>query len=140
MSSTGYPTGTAFRVSGVCLFRKYCRPRVDSVGPNLNINADTVACSIGAALSAEKLILASDVDGLLKADKTLISHATPLDIKTMIDDGVISGGMIPKANSAVTALRSGVHSVHIINGKKTSTLLAEVFTDTGSGTMIHHES
>ena len=108
----------------------------DDEGNVLNINADTVACEIGAALHAEKLILASDVDGILRADKTLISRTTPDDIRKMIDEGVISGGMIPKANSAVAALRAGVQSVHIISGKKASTLLAEVFTDTGSGTMI----
>ena len=111
----------------------------DGEGNILNINADTMACEIGAALRAEKLILASDVDGILRADKSLISRATPVDIKKMIDDGVIRGGMIPKANSAVAALRAGVQSVHIISGMKASTLLAEVFTDTGSGTMIHHE-
>ena len=109
----------------------------DDLGNILNINADTVASEIAAALKAEKLILASDVDGILRADKTLISRVTPQEIDQLIAQGVIRGGMIPKAQGAVEALVDGVKSVHIINGKKTSTLLAEVFTDTGAGTMIY---
>jgi len=108
----------------------------DDNGNILNINADTVASEVAAALKAEKLILASDVDGILRADKSVISRVTPQEIDALIRQGVIRGGMIPKAQSAVEALVDGVQSVHIINGKKPSTLLAEVFTDTGSGTMI----
>jgi len=108
----------------------------DDAGNILNINADTVASEIAAALKAEKLILASDVDGILRADKSLISRVTPEEIETLIKQGVIRGGMIPKAQGAVEALVEGVWSVHIINGKKPSTLLSEVFTDTGAGTMI----
>ena len=111
----------------------------DDDGNILNINADTVASRVAASLSAEKLILATDVDGILKPDKTLISRATPGDIKGLIEKGVISAGMIPKANSAVGALLDGVKSVHIINGGKASQLLAEVFTEDGSGTMIRYE-
>jgi acetylglutamate kinase len=109
----------------------------DDAGNILNINADTVASEIAAALRAEKLILASDVDGILRADRTLLSRVTPEEIEALIGQGVIRGGMIPKAQGAVEALREGVKSVHIINGKKPSTLLAEVFTDTGAGTMIY---
>ncbi|HXG60567.1 MAG TPA: acetylglutamate kinase [Planctomycetota bacterium] len=109
----------------------------DDEGNILNINADTVASEIAAALRAEKLILASDVDGILRADRTLISRVTPEEIEALIGQGVIRGGMIPKAQGAVEALLEGVKSVHIINGKKPSTLLAEVFTDTGAGTMIY---
>lgn len=109
----------------------------DDQGNILNINADTVASEIAAALRAEKLILASDVDGILRADQTLISRVTPEEIDALIRQGVIRGGMIPKAQGAVEALLDGVKSVHIINGKKASTLLAEVFTDTGAGTMIY---
>jgi acetylglutamate kinase len=111
----------------------------DDAGNILNINADTVASEIAAAIKAEKLILVTDVDGILRADKTLISRVTPQGIDQLIKDGVIRGGMIPKATSAVEALKDGVQSVHIISGKKPSTLLAEVFTDTGSGTMIHRD-
>jgi acetylglutamate kinase len=109
----------------------------DDAGNILNINADTVASEIASALKAEKLILVTDVDGILREDKSLISRVTPQEIDQLIKDGVIRGGMVPKATSAVEALKDGVQSVHIISGKKPSTLLAEVFTETGSGTMIH---
>jgi acetylglutamate kinase len=109
----------------------------DDAGNILNINADTVASEIASALKAEKLILVTDVDGILREDKSLISRVTPQEIDQLIKDGIIRGGMVPKATSAVEALKDGVQSVHIISGKKPSTLLAEVFTETGSGTMIH---
>jgi acetylglutamate kinase len=111
----------------------------DDAGNILNINADTVASKVAAALKAEKLILASDVDGILKEDKTLISRTTPHEVEQLVREGVIKGGMIPKAQSAIEALMEGVKSVHIINGQKPSTLLAEVFTDTGAGTMFQHD-
>jgi len=109
----------------------------DDKGNILNINADTVASEIASALKAEKLILVTDVDGILRDDKSLISRVTPQEIDELVKSGVIRGGMVPKATSAVEALKDGVQSVHIISGKKSSTLLAEVFTETGSGTMIH---
>ncbi|HZF00157.1 MAG TPA: acetylglutamate kinase [Planctomycetota bacterium] len=114
----------------------------DDSGNILNINADTVASEIASVLKAEKLILVTDVEGILREDKTLISRVTPQEISDLIKSGVIRGGMVPKAMSAVEALKDGVQSVHIISGKKQSTLLAEVFTETGSGTMIHrnHQS
>src|SRR6185295_8251339 len=96
-----------------------------------------VASEIASALKAEKLILVTDVDGILRDDKSLISRVTPQEIDELIKNNVIRGGMVPKAKSAVEALKDGVQSVHIISGKKSSTLLAEVFTETGSGTMIH---
>ena len=111
----------------------------DDAGNILNINADTVASEIASVLRAEKLFLVTDVEGILRADKTLISRVTPAEIDRLIKEGVIKGGMVPKAQSAVEALKDGVHSVHIISGKNKSTLLTEVFTDTGSGTMIHRE-
>jgi acetylglutamate kinase len=111
----------------------------DDAGNILNINADTVASEIASVLRAEKLFLVTDVEGILRADKSLISRVTPAEIDRLIKEGVIKGGMVPKAQSAVEALKDGVHSVHIISGKKPSTLLTEVFTDTGSGTMIHRE-
>ena len=109
----------------------------DDAGNILNINADTVASEIASALKAEKLILVTDVEGILRDDKSLISRVTPQEIDELIKSGVIRGGMVPKAMSAVEALKDGVQSVHIISGKRSSTLLAEVFTETGSGTMIH---
>jgi acetylglutamate kinase len=111
----------------------------DAEGNILNINADTVAATIAGALQAEKLILASNVDGIRRRDKKRLSRTTPSGMNELIEKGVIRGGMIPKAQSAMGALVDGVQSVHIINGRKPSTLLAEVFTDTGSGTMIHRD-
>ena len=111
----------------------------DDNGAILNINADTVAAEIASVLQAEKLILVTDVDGILREDKSVISRVTPKEIDRLIKEGVIKGGMIPKAQGAVEALKDGVRYVHIISGKKPSTLLAEVFTDTGSGTMIARE-
>ncbi len=112
----------------------------DDAGNILNINADTVASEIASALKAEKLILVTDVEGILRDDKSLISRVTPSEIADLIKSNVIRGGMVPKATSAVEALKDGVQSVHIISGKKQSTLLAEVFTETGSGTMIHRNN
>ncbi|HVE38943.1 MAG TPA: acetylglutamate kinase [Planctomycetota bacterium] len=109
----------------------------DDAGNILNINADTVASEIASALKAEKLILVTDVEGILRDDKSLISRATPDEIAELKKSGVITGGMKVKADAAVEALKDGVQSVHIISGKKLSTLLAEVFTETGSGTMIY---
>jgi acetylglutamate kinase len=111
----------------------------DDAGNILNINADTVASEIASSLKAEKLFLVTDVDGILRADKSLISRVTPKEIDRLVKEGVIKGGMIPKAMSAVEALKDGVGSVHIISGKNPSTLLTEVFTDTGSGTMIYRD-
>ncbi len=108
----------------------------DSEGNVLNINADTVASRIAGALACEKLILASDVDGILRADGTLINRATVPELHSLIREGVIKGGMIPKAQGIVEALKDGVRTVHIVNGLKPSSLLTEVFTDTGCGTMI----
>jgi acetylglutamate kinase len=112
----------------------------DDAGNILNINADTVASEIASALKAEKLILVTDVDGILRDDKSLISRVTPQEIDDLVKANVIRGGMVPKATSAVEALKDGVQSVHIISGKKPSTLLAEVFTENGSGTMIHRNN
>jgi acetylglutamate kinase len=108
----------------------------DDGGHIFNINADTVASKIAGALAAEKLLLVTDVDGILRADGSLLSRTTAREIDALIADGVVRGGMVPKARAAVAALEEGVRSVHILSGRRRSTLLAEVFTDTGSGTMV----
>ncbi len=108
----------------------------DDDGAIFNINADTVAAKIAGALRAEKLILVTDVEGILDGGGALISRATPEEVDSAIRGGVIRGGMVPKAQSAVGALGEGVGTVHIISGKRPSTLLGEVFTEKGSGTMI----
>lgn len=108
----------------------------DAEGNVLNINADTVASKIAGALACEKLILASDVDGILRGDGTLINRASVTEVQSLIKEGVIKGGMIPKAQGIMDALKDGVRTVHIINGMKPSSLLTEIFTDGGCGTMI----
>ncbi len=109
---------------------------MDEAGNTLNINADLVASAIAAELAAEKLIILSDQDGLLDSKNQLISSAKETEIKKMIKDGVICGGMIPKANSCISALNSGVRKVHIINGSIPHAVLLEIFTRKGIGTQI----
>jgi len=111
----------------------------DAEGTVFNINADTIAAEIAAQLKAEKLILLSDVDGLyLRAGEpgTKLSRLTADEAEAMINDGTATGGMIPKLQSIVQLLRSGVHSAHILSGTTRNALLSEVFTDSGTGTMI----
>ena len=111
----------------------------DGEGHVFNINADTVAGVIARSLGAEKLILASDVDGIYKGDdgaREIIQRATVQEVQSLIKGGVIRGGMVPKAQSAIEALGKGVGSVHIINGMRPNSLLTEIFTDSGCGTMI----
>ena len=102
----------------------------------LNINADTVASRICNSLGAEKLILVSDVDGILDDQGNLINRITVPEVNALIQSGVIKGGMVPKAQAILNVLKGDVHSVHIINGTKSSSLLTEIFTNTGCGTMI----
>ena len=109
---------------------------MDDEGRTLNINADLVASAVAAELEAEKLIILSDQDGLLNADNELISSVKAGDIKNMIKEGVIYGGMIPKANSCVDAVKQGVKKVHIINGSIPHAVLLEIFTKNGIGTQI----
>lgn len=111
----------------------------DAEGMVFNINADTIAAEIAVQLKAEKLILLSDVDGIhLRAGEpeTKLSRLSVDEAEALITDGVATGGMIPKLQSITQLLRRGVHSAHIINGGLRNALLAEVFTDEGTGTMI----
>jgi len=105
-------------------------------GETYNINADVVASKIAAALNAERLILVTDVDGVLDPDKNLVSSVNDTETKEMISDGRISGGMIPKVECALSALKSGVEKSHIINGKTPHAVLLELFTDSGIGTQV----
>jgi acetylglutamate kinase len=114
---------------------------VDEHGNSLNINADTVAGDIAAAMRAKKLILMTDVPGVLRdpADEsTRISRIKLESIEDMIVDGTIAGGMIPKVLSAASAVEKGVEKIHIIDGSKSHSILLELFTDQGIGTMIFH--
>ncbi|MFZ1202030.1 MAG: acetylglutamate kinase [Desulfobacterales bacterium] len=109
---------------------------VGESGETYNINADMVACRVAVALTAGRLIYLTDVDGVLDADGTLISSIDAATVRQMIAAGTISGGMIPKINYALEALREGVEKVPIINGKKRHSLLLELFTDSGIGTEV----
>jgi acetylglutamate kinase len=105
-------------------------------GETYNINADLVASSIAIALSAGRLILLTDVDGVLDASGSLVSSISAENINHMVEEKTISGGMIPKIGCALEALRNGVGKVHIINGNKRHALLLELFTDKGIGTEV----
>ena len=107
----------------------------DAEGNSLNINADTMAGAIAAALGAEKLLLLTDTPGVMHEGKTL-TRLTPGDVKKLKTDGVISGGMIPKTDCAVSAVENHVSAAHIIDGRVPNALLLEIFTDNGVGTMI----
>lgn len=111
----------------------------DAGGTVFNINADTIAGEIAAQLKAEKLMLLSDVNGLyLRSGEpdTKLSRLTAAEAEAMINDGSATGGMIPKLQSIIQLLRRGVHSAHILSGTTRNALLSEVFTDSGTGTMI----
>nr|WP_321400248.1 acetylglutamate kinase [uncultured Desulfobacter sp.] len=109
---------------------------VGSKGETYNINADVVASKIASALNAERLILVTDVDGVLDGDKNLISSVNESQAREMIQDNRISGGMIPKVECGLSALNAGVKKAHIINGKIAHAVLLELFTDSGIGTQL----
>src|SRR3989442_333261 len=111
----------------------------DAEGKVFNINADTIAAEIAIQLKAEKLLLLSDVDGIyLKPSdpKTKLSQLSADEAEELIANGSATGGMIPKLQNIIQLLRRGVKSAHIVNGNARNALLAEVFTDEGTGTMI----
>ena len=111
----------------------------DEEGNTYNINADTAAARIAGSLKAESLISMTDIAGILR-DKddpsTLISKVYVSDAPSLIRDGIISGGMIPKVNCCIEAIRRGVHKVFIIDGRIPHSILIEVLTDQGIGTMF----
>lgn len=105
-------------------------------GETFNINADYVASAIASALKAEKLILLTDVEGIKDKKGGVISSVHKKDIKKLVDDGTVSGGMIPKIQACRQALESGVKKNHIIDGRVAHCLLLEIFTNKGIGTEI----
>jgi acetylglutamate kinase len=115
----------------------------DSEGQCYNVNADTVAAEVAIALKARRLVYLSDVPGLLRNPedpKTLLSSLPVDQVDSLKIEGVISKGMLPKVNSAVDALNSGVNRVHFIDGRLPHSILLEIFTDEGIGTEIIHSS
>ena len=109
---------------------------VGDQGETYNINADLVAGKLAEILGAEKLILLTNTPGVLDKDGQLLTDLTPKQIDDLVADGTLSGGMLPKISSALDAARSGVKSVHIIDGRVEHALLLEVLTDEGVGTLI----
>lgn len=108
----------------------------DKNGQSYNINADTVASVIACALKAEKLMLLTDIDGVKDAEGNIIFEMDAQETRRLINEGVINGGMIPKVLGCVKAIGAGVQRVHIIDGRIPHSILLEIFTDTGIGTMI----
>ena len=112
---------------------------IDEDGNSLNLNADTAAGEVASAIDAEKLIILTDVPGVLRDPNdpdSLIQKIRISEVPKLIENGVISGGMIPKIETCVKAIENGVKSCHIIDGRKKHSLLLEIFTTDGIGTMI----
>jgi len=105
-------------------------------GHSYNINADLVAGKVAEVLKAEKLILLTNTAGILDKQQQLLTGLTLKDIDDLIADGTIAGGMIPKTRCATDALKGGVNSVHIIDGRVEHAVLLELFTDQGVGTLL----
>ena len=106
-------------------------------GGTYNVNADTFAGAVAGALKAKRLLLLTDVPGVLDRSKSLITELSVNDARRLIADGTISGGMIPKVETCIDALDQGVEGVVILDGKVPHAVLLELFTDFGAGTLIH---
>jgi acetylglutamate kinase len=109
---------------------------VDADGKSYNVNADDAARAIATSLRAEKLILLTDVEGVLDADGKLRGQLGVADAEAALRDGSIRGGMIPKLEGCIAAVKGGVQSAHVIDGRVPHALLLEIFTDTGVGTLV----
>lgn len=107
-------------------------------GGTFNVNADTFAGAIAGALKAKRLLLLTDVPGVLDKNKKLITDLSVADARRLIADGTISGGMIPKVETCIYALDQGVEGVVIMDGKVPHAVLLELLTDHGVGTLMHH--
>ena len=109
---------------------------VDEHGQTYNINADTVAAAVAGALNATRLLMLTDVAGVLDKEKNLIPELTLADVQARIADGTITGGMIPKVENCVEAVRQGVKGAVILDGRVPHACLLELFTEAGPGTLI----
>ncbi|HEB79248.1 MAG TPA: acetylglutamate kinase [Rhodospirillales bacterium] len=105
-------------------------------GETLNINADTVAGAMASAVSAARLLMLTDVKGILDSEGNLIEELTVSEVRKLIEDGAIKGGMIPKAETCIDAIDNGVEGAVIIDGRVPHALLLELFTEHGAGTLI----
>jgi len=108
---------------------------VGAEGETYNINADTVAGAVAAAVKARRFLLLTDVPGVLDADKRLIPELTAAEARRLIADGTISGGMIPKVETCLEAVEGGVAAAVIVDGRVPHAILLELFTE-GAGTLI----
>ena len=108
-------------------------------GQTFNINADTVAGAVASAVGAAKLVMMTDVEGLMDGSGQLVPRLTEIEAAAMLRDGTISGGMIPKIETCVAAIQGKTEAAHILDGRVPHVLLLEIFTEHGVGTMIKAE-
>ena len=108
----------------------------DGDGEKYNINADTAAAAVAKSLKSRRLLLMTDVTGVYDQNKKLISEIKPAEAKNLIDKKIVEGGMIPKLLNSIDAIENGVKGVVIIDGRKLHSILYEIFSDEGSGTLI----
>ncbi|MCH2211855.1 MAG: acetylglutamate kinase [Fuerstiella sp.] len=112
---------------------------LDRRGHRLNVNADTAAAAVAQELDAEKLVFLSDIPGILTNihdPNTRLSHVTATEVRDLISDGTIAGGMVPKVQAALDALTAGVRKIHIVDAGMPHSVLLEIYSDTGVGTEI----
>ena len=109
---------------------------LDKNGQTYNVNADTAAGAIAKELKSRRLLLMTDIEGVMDSNNNLVTEITPEVAKKMIEDEVIKGGMIPKINTCIDAVNNGVRGVVIIDGRKPHSILFELFSDKGAGTLI----
>ena len=109
---------------------------VSAEGETLNVNADTFASALAAALKAKRLLLLTDVDGVMDKSGKLLSELTVAEARRLIADGTITGGMIPKVEGCISVVEAGVSAVVILNGKVPHAVLLELFTEHGAGTFL----
>jgi acetylglutamate kinase len=108
----------------------------DIKGKKYNINADTAAAAIAKSLKSRRLLLMTDVSGVYDKNKKLIKEINPVEAKDLIDKKIVEGGMIPKLLNSIDAIENGVKGVVIIDGRKLHSILYEIFSDEGAGTLI----
>jgi acetylglutamate kinase len=108
----------------------------DNEGKKYNINADTAAAAIAKSLKSRRLLLMTDVAGVYDENKKLINEINPAEAKNLMDKKIVEGGMIPKLLNSIDAVENGVKGVVIIDGRKLHSILYEIFSDEGAGTLI----
>ena len=142
MGFTGEPTGTDVSLietlaSAEAGFIPVISPiSADGEGHGYNINADTAAGVIASALGASRLMLLTDIEGVMDSEKNLLTDLSTDEARGLIADGTAQGGMIPKLNTAIDAVENDVEAVVILDGRRAHGLLVELFTDMGAGTLI----